>query len=140
MDYIGKISERYGGEILLHAPYNGERCDNISKEIYSILRVSNGISETMRLSGINEKIEIGWVIYSHEMILEWTSFYAANYGIKGIVFSDDGADGVYCMKRDETITYFNRIDNEETQAADTLWDFFNDNSDNPRLSGRCKTL
>ncbi|MBM6725265.1 hypothetical protein [Pseudoflavonifractor phocaeensis] len=62
MDYIEQISNQYGGEILLHDPYTGEKHENISQEIYSILQISNGISETMRLPNTNEKIEIGWII------------------------------------------------------------------------------
>lgn len=128
MDYINRISHQYGGEILLHAPYNGKKDENIPQEIYSILCVSNGISETMCLPGTNEKVEIGWIIYSYEMMLKWTAFYATNYGIKGIVFSDDGADCIYCIKLNGTITCFNSIDNDEAQIADTLWDFFGDKS------------
>lgn len=64
-------------------------------------------------------------LYIHmEMILEWTSFYTTNYGLKGIIFSDDGADCVYCIKPDGAITCFNSIDKDEIQIADTLWDFF----------------
>lgn len=124
MDYINRISRQYNGQILLHAPYKGEKDKNIPEEIYSILCVSNGISEIMSSPDTDEKIEIGWIIYSREMILEWTAFYATNYDLKGIVFSDDGADCVYCMKPDGTITCFDSMDNEETQIADTLWDFF----------------
>ena len=127
MDYIEQISNQYGGEILLHDPYTGEKHENISQEIYSILQISNGISETMRLPNTNEKIEIGWIIYSHEMILEWTSFYDTNYGLKGTVFFFFFGDCVYCIKPDGAITCFNSMDNDETQIADTLWDFFNNN-------------
>ncbi len=124
MDYIDWISHQYGKEIALHAPYKGERDTTIPEEIYSILYVSNGISETMGLPGAEEKIEIGWIVYPHERILEWTAFYAANYGIKGIVFSDDGADCVYYIKANGTIACFNSMVNEETEIADTLWSFF----------------
>ncbi len=128
MDYIERISNRYDGQILLHAPYIGKIYENIPQQLYSILRISNGITETMRLSDTNEKIEIGWILYSHEMIMEWTSFYATHYRIKGSIFSDDGADCVYCIKTDGTITCFDSTDNNEIQIADTLWDFFGDNS------------
>lgn len=50
------------------------------------MRITNGISEIMCLPDTNEKIEIGWIIYSHEVMVEWTSFYVANYGIKGQCF------------------------------------------------------
>lgn len=43
--------------------------------------------------------------------------------IKGDRFSDDGGDCVYCIKPDGAITCFNSMDNDETQIADTLWDF-----------------
>ncbi len=108
MDYINRISHQYSRKILLHVHYKGKKGENIRNYVFIQHR----------------KVETGWIIYSHEMILEWTDFYTANYDIKGIVFSDDGADCVYCIKPDGTITCFSSMDNEEIQIADTLWNFF----------------
>ncbi len=124
MDYIEKISRCYKGKILLHSAYTGPKNKMIPEVIYSILSVSNGITETMLLPDTGKKAEISWIIYSHDMILEWTEFYTENYHIKGTVFSDDGADSLFIIKSDGMITCFNCIDNEETKVADTLLDFF----------------
>lgn len=109
---------------MLKAPYEDEKDKNIAEELYSILCISNGILETMCLSNRDENIVIGWILYSHEMMMEWTAFYTANYGIKGTVFSDDGAGSPFIMNLDGTITCFNAIDNESIKMAETLLDFF----------------
>lgn len=124
MDYIERISHEYSGNLLLHTPYQGERDKTIPEELYAVLSISNGISETMNLPDTEERIIIGWILYPYEMIQEWTAFYTENYGIKGTVFSDDGAGCPYIIKPDGAITCFNGIDNEEFEIADTLLDFF----------------
>ena len=124
MDYIEKISGQYDGRILLHAPYKGKKDGNIPEELYSILCISNGILETMCLSDTEEPIVIGWIVYPHDMILEQTAFYTENYGIKGTIFSDDGAGCPYIIKNDRSITSFIGIVDEEYKIADTLSDFF----------------
>ncbi len=124
MGYMEKISEQYNGNILLHAPYTGKKDEHIPEELYSILCMSNGISETMCLGNHKEPILIGWIVYPHDMILEQTTFYTENYGIKGTIFSDDGAGCPYIIKRDGAITSFNGIDDAEYKIADTLSDFF----------------
>ena len=124
MGYIEKISKQYDGNILLHAPYKGEKDANIPEELYSILCITNGISETMCLLDNKEPIVIGWIVYPHDTILEQTAFYTENYGIKGTIFSDDGAGCPYIVKSDGSITSFNGIDHEEYKIADTLSDFF----------------
>lgn len=91
MDYIKRITHKKSGNLLLHTSYKGKKSENIPEELYSILCISDGILETMRLSDNDEKIAIGWIIYSHDDILEWTAFYAAKYSIEGAVFSGDGA-------------------------------------------------
>lgn len=91
MDYIKRITHKKSGNLLLHISYKGKKSENIPEELYSILCISDGILETMRLSDNDEKIAIGWILYSHDEILKWTAFYAANYSIEGAVFSGDGA-------------------------------------------------
>lgn len=124
MDYIEKIAHQYDGNILLHAPYQGQKDVCMPEELYSILCISNGISETMYLPHTEEKTTIGWILYPYEMIQQWTAFYAVQYSIQGTVFSDDGAGCPYILKGDGSITCFNGIDNEESKIADTLSDFF----------------
>jgi hypothetical protein len=58
------------------------------------------------------------------MILEWTEFYAANYGTEGAVFADDGADGAYCIRPGGTVACISGAEDREAPVADTLWDFF----------------
>ena len=128
MDAIEKILHQYGENGMLHAPYQGNRDAIIPEELFAILQVSNGISERMCLPDSGEKEEIGWIFYPYEMMLEWTTFYQANYGIEGVIFSEDGADGVYCLKPNGTVTCFYGVDDEEIQVADTLWDFLGGHS------------
>lgn len=124
MDDIERISEQYDGNILLYAPYKRGKNENIPEELYAILGISNGISETMYLPDTEEKIIIGWILYPYDEIQKWTAFYAENYGITGTVFSDDGAGCPYIIKTDGSITCFRGIEDEEYKVADTLLDFF----------------
>ena len=123
MHYIDQIYDSYKGNISLYAPYTDKQNKNIPEELYSILSISNSILETMHLPATGETIEISWIVYSHEMMIEWTDFYATNYNIEGVVFSDDD-DNVYIIKPDNTITCYNTIENIETKIADSLFDFF----------------
>ena len=63
MDIIKKIRKLYQGNILLHPPYLGENTEEIPEELLSILRISNGISETIVHPKSGEKIVIEWIIY-----------------------------------------------------------------------------
>ncbi|OUO93554.1 hypothetical protein B5F39_07615 [Cloacibacillus sp. An23] len=123
MDYIEKASRKYGGALSLHPPYEGPEDGRVPEELYSVLRVSDGVSETMNAPGGGET-EIAWIIYTHEMILRWSSFYNENYGVCGAVFSDDGADCVYILKYDGTVACFDCAYNEEFKTAESLSDFF----------------
>lgn len=124
MEYISRIRELYDGNIILHDPYRDSNKDNIPEALYELLCISNGIGETMRHPGTGEEMMIAWIVYPHEMIAAETRFFVANYGIKGIVFADDGAGDPYLIKPDGTITHFNCIDNQEIKIADTLFDYF----------------
>ena len=124
MDCIDRISRRYRGELLLHPPYRGKRDGRVPEELYAILCISDGISETMRLPDTHQRAEVGWILYPHQMILEWTEFYAANYGTEGAVFADDGADCAYCIRPGGTVACISGAEDREARIADTLWDFF----------------
>ncbi len=124
MDCIAKISEQYNGSISLYPPCKKEISESLPRELHSILCISDGIAETMFLPNTKESITIGWIVYPYDMILEQTAFYAETYGIKGTVFSDDGAGCPYIIKPDGAITCFNGIEGEEFQTADSLSAFF----------------
>ena len=124
MDYISRMRELYDGNILLHAPYRGSDEDNVPEALYTLLRFSNGIGETMRHPGTGEEMMIAWIVYPYEMIAEETRFFATNYGIKGVVFADDGTGDPYLIKPDGTITHFHCMDNEEIKITDTLFEYF----------------
>lgn len=124
MEHIYRIQELYDGNIILHAPYTGSNEDNIPEVLYALLRISNGIGETMRNPGTGEEMMIAWIVYPYEIIAAETRFFAATYGLKGVVFANDGAGNPYLIKPDGTITQFNCIDNQETRIANTLFDYF----------------
>lgn len=124
MDYVRKISALYRENILLHAPYQGDGMENIPGDLETILRVSNGIQETMPNPKTGEKMPITWILYPYDQILEESHFYKMEYGIEGVVFTSDGAGNPYLQKPDGKIVCFHVIDNEETEIADSLSDFY----------------
>ena len=87
---IKTISELYQGNILLHPPYLGENTEGIPEELLSILRASNGISETMIHPQSGEKMAVEWIVSPYEIIVSDTAFYRAEYQVEGTVFSSDG--------------------------------------------------
>ena len=124
MDIIKKIRKLYQGNILLQPPYLGENTEGIPEELLFILRISNGISETMVHPQSDEKIIIEWIIYPYEMMVNDTAFYRTEYQMEGIVFSSDGTGNPYLLKPNGTITHFDGIDGVETAEACTLENFF----------------
>lgn len=124
MDHIDQIAALYQGNILLHPPYEGEWTINTPEEIRSILRISNGIEETMLHPKTGERMSIGWIVYPYEMMLEENSFYQQEYGIEGFVFSDNGAGEPYLLKADGTVACFDPICGEESRAAESLSSFY----------------
>ena len=57
------------------------------------------------------------------MIQKETAFFKEEYGIDGIVFSDDGAGNPYYI-HDDKIFQFNPIDNESELIAGSLEEFY----------------
>lgn len=122
MDFIEAIDGIYEGNIRLNPPYVGEKPEDIPEEIFTILRVSNGIEETMVHPATGERMAIAWIIYPCEMIWEESSFYHEECGIEGVVFAADGADALYILKPEGRITCFEY--GEETEAAGSLREFY----------------
>ena len=96
---------------------------SVPEVLKSILAKSDGILETMTVPKTGERITIGWIIYSYEMIQKETAYYNEEYGIEGTVFSDDGAGNPYYIL-DDKIYQFNPIDNESELVADSLEEFY----------------
>lgn len=123
---IELISEMYKGSISLQKPLDIGDISNydIPEELINLLKQSNGIKETMDNPDTGRSEEIFWIIYSYEEIIKWTNFYKDTYLIEGIVFSDNGADGVYYVKPNGKIYLYDAICEEETYVADSLQSFF----------------
>ena len=98
--YISLINEMYNNNIRLHTPL--QNIDSgMPTALLEILSVSDGIEEVISVG--DRKESIGWILYSYEMIKNNTEYYAAEYGINGYIFSDDGAGNVFVMKDNESI-------------------------------------
>lgn len=123
---IELISKVYEGNISLCEPLNiGDisNCD-IPEELLNLLKQTNGIKETMINPETGMPMEISWIIYSYDEIIEWTNFYRDTCSIEGTVFSDDGADTVYYMNANGKIYSYDTICQEKTYVADSLRSFF----------------
>lgn len=77
----------------------------------------------MRHPKTGEKICIGWILYSYEMMCEWSSYYRNEYGVTGTVFADDGADCSYFLKSDGRIVCLDSMDGIETEIAVSLKEY-----------------
>jgi len=114
----------YDNNILLHNPLQIDD-SSMPTELIEVLRVSDGIEEVINIK--DKKESIGWILYSYQMIKNNTEYYAMEYGIKGYVFSDDGAGNVFIIKEDGFIYLFNAIDKEENLFAKSLSEFWDIN-------------
>ncbi|MCR5328263.1 MAG: SMI1/KNR4 family protein [Saccharofermentans sp.] len=116
------IRSFYGDNIVLLDPC-GSDLSGLPDVLKEILKKSDGIQESMVLPKTGERITIGWIIYSYEMIQKMTAYYKDEYGIEGTVFSDDGAGNPYYIL-DGKIYQFDPIDNESEQVAESLEEFY----------------
>lgn len=121
---IESISKSYNENIKLCQPLNDEKYDFLPADLLNILKVSNGIMETMVHPGTGELLNIGWIIYPIEKILESSEYYQKEYAVDGVVFSDDGAGNPLYIKRDGKVYLLNVIGREEDCIADSLRDLF----------------
>ena len=121
MNIINLINEKYKGNISLQEHLN---CvDNFPKELMAILGHANRIMETMIHPKTGEMMEIGWIIYPYDEIKKWSSYYQNEYGLSGVVFSDDGAGNPLYLS-DGKVYEYDSIDNESELIADSLEEFF----------------
>ncbi len=119
---IELIRKSYDGNIEFQKP--NESYDlSVPDVLKSVLAKSDGILETMLVPKTGKRITIGWIIYPYEMIQKETAFFKEEYGIDGIVFSDDGAGNPYYI-HDDKIFQFNPIDNESELIAGSLEEFY----------------
>ncbi|MDE7399778.1 MAG: SMI1/KNR4 family protein [Oscillospiraceae bacterium] len=123
MDFIGEISRLYDGSILPSEPYTGERAD-IPEELLDILRVADGIRETMPNPETGEPMSIAWVLYPYDYMVKESEFYHNEYGVEGTVFADDGAGNPYILKSNGSVSLFDAIDVAESPIAVSLMDFY----------------
>ncbi len=119
---IELICEKYLGNIRLHEPFECIGM-NLEEPLKNILVKSNGIEETMIHPKTNELLSIAWIVYSYDEICSETLFYKENYGLNGMVFSDDGAGNPYYLLQGK-VYQFNVIDKESEFVADSLEEFF----------------
>ena len=119
---IDLIREFYDGNIELKDPNtSGELL--VPDILKNILTQADGILETMEHPKSGEKMTIGWIIYSYDMIVKQSAFYKEEYGLDGTVFSDDGAGNPYYILNDK-IYQFDPIDNESELKAGSLEEFY----------------
>ncbi len=119
---IDDIKALYNGMIKLQEPVNCDDCD-LSEELKSLLKQTNGIQETMIHPKTGEEMVIGWIIYSLDEIIRETQYYKEEYGIDGVVFSGDGAGNPFYLL-DGKVYEFDPIDNESELKADSLEEFY----------------
>ena len=119
---IELIRARYKDNMVLQEANNSEMT-GIPDVLKSILAESDGIKDSMIIPKTGERISVGWIIFPYDMILRQTTYYRNEYGIEGIVFSDDGAGNPYYIHEDK-VFQFDPIDNESELKADSLEEFF----------------
>lgn len=127
MNMIDIISKLYDGDIKLYEPAETIP-DMIPKELAEILRESNGIKEIFNVPSTYATQEIGWIVYTCEMIVEATDFFRKECHIDGVVFSDDGAGNPFYIKNNGMIYMYEYeySDGEEILVSDSLYEYFTD--------------
>lgn len=106
-------------DIKLYPPLDID-CSDIPKPLSDLLHESNGIMEIMENPVTKENMDIGWLIYPYEMIIEETHFFSNEYPVEGCVFSDNGCGDPIYIKSDGKIYLFECIAGEEFFEADSF--------------------
>lgn len=122
------IRELYGDSCKLCSPIDESQYIDaktfIPEELYEILKISNGINETMKLPNREDNIIIGWIIYPFDEIKSQTKRYREEYSGEGIVFVGNGADGFFILKPDGKVFIREYLDEDEELYADSLAEYF----------------
>lgn len=124
MDIIQCIRRLYNGNIRLCPPFTGEPEAGFPPELLAVLRESNGVWETMVHPKTGEVLVIARALYPYEQIEEETGFLSRNGGPEGWAFTDNGADCVYLLKKDGTVTCYDSTDGTEKTSAPSLAKFY----------------
>ncbi|MDO4155211.1 MAG: hypothetical protein Q4D37_00355 [Oscillospiraceae bacterium] len=128
MNIIELIKEKYGDRCQLRPPLTKKQYEKAKKqlpaELCEILKVSNGIDETMKDPNTNQTMVIDSIIYTFSEIKNETEHYRSEFGGDGFVFADNGAGDFYVRKPDGSIALYEYSYLSESYEADSLWDFF----------------
>lgn len=128
MDIIELIKEKYGDRCQLRSPLTKKQYEKAKKqlpaELCEILRVSNGIDETMKDPNTNQTMVIDPIIYTLAEIKNETEHYRSEFGGNGFVFAGNGAGDFYVLKPDGSVALYEYFYLSESYEANSLWDFF----------------
>ena len=128
MNIIELIQQKYVDTCRFLSPLTKRQVEKAKKylprELFNIMKVSNGIDEIM-INPNNGKTEvIDSIIYSLAEIKEQTNSYLSEIGTDGFVFAGDGAGNFFVLKSDGRIFLYEYYDFSETFYAISLWEFF----------------
>ncbi len=128
LDIIKLIQQIYGDSCQLRSPLNKRQYEKARKmlpvELLEILKISNGINETMPNPNTGNNMVIDRIIYSLAEIESQTNCYLGEYGNKGVVFAGNGAGGFFILKPNGKIFLYEYFDLDEEYYADNLTDYF----------------
>lgn len=128
MEIMELIRGLYGDCCVFCPPLDESLYDEAEKlvpeELLEILKISNGIKETMELPNREESIVIGWIIYPFDEIKAQTELYINEYNGEGVAFVGNGADGFFILKSDGKVYFRGYLDENDEPYADSLAEYF----------------
>lgn len=128
LDIIKLIQQIYGDSCQLRSPLNKRQYEKARKilpvELLEILKISNGINETMPNPNTGNNMVIDRIIYSLAEIESQTNCYLEEYGNEGVIFAGNGAGGFFILKPNGKIFLYEYFDLDEEYYADNLTDYF----------------
>ncbi len=102
LDIIKLIQQIYGDSCQLRSPLNKRQYEKARKilpvELLEILKISNGINETMPNPNTGNNMVIDRIIYSLAEIESQTNCYLEEYGNEGVIFAGNGGEGFFILK------------------------------------------
>ena len=134
MNIIELIQEKYGDTCRLHSPLTKSQYSKakkyLPKELFDILKVSNGIDEIEIINGKAEAEAIKPIIYSLAHIKEQTNAFLSECGNDGFVFAENGTGDFYVLKTNGAIYVYKYFDLKEELYAESLADYFSNATSN----------